>query len=547
MIAAVSPQALKGLLRGNSLAQTSAKEQAELALVDVRENGTFGDGHLLFACNIPLSRLELRFADLVPRLGTPIVLCDGGDGGGGGGLARRAAERLASCGYTDVRVLDGGLPAWKAAGYEVFSGVNVPSKAFGEFVEHEAGTPSLSPLELQALVQSGRKLVILDSRPWEEYHAMSIPGGIDVPGAELVYRVADLAPDPATLVVVNCAGRTRSIIGAQSLINAGIPNEVIALRNGTMGWHLAGLELERGQTRRAPAVSEQGLAKARAAAERVSRRFGVRTVDGLTLEQWRREAAARTLYLLDVRTPEEFEAGHLPGSRHAPGGQLVQATDTYAVTRGARIVLVDDTGVRATVTASWLIQLGWNDVYVLQDGLKDDNLLKGPHASRVLGPDTAGLPELTPHELNGALQRKEAVLVDLATSLQYKAAHIPGAWWGVRARMAQLLAQLPKLPLLVFTSPDSVLARLAALDAEAITGKPVGVLRGGTHAWRAQGLPLSAGAERMADTPDDVWLRPYDREQGVEAAMQEYLSWEVDLVEQIKRDGDARFRFFPEL
>ena len=108
----------------------------------------------------------------------------------------------------------------------------------------------------------GVRLVILDSRPYEEYHRMNIPGGIDAPGAELVYRVHDLAADPDTLVVVNCAGRTRSIIGAQSLINAGIPNKVVALKNGTMGWHLAGLELERGQTRAAAAPDGDALIKA---------------------------------------------------------------------------------------------------------------------------------------------------------------------------------------------------------------------------------------------------------------------------------------------
>ncbi len=536
MTGTVSPQALKGLLRGNP-----TEETAELALLDVRENGTFGDGHLLFAVNLPLSRLETRIADLVPRLGTPIVLCDGGDG-----LARRAAERLEAFGYSNVRELQGGVPGWRAAGFEVFTGVHVPSKAFGEFVEHEAGTPSVSPQELDALVKSGRKLVILDSRPWEEYHAMNIPGGIDVPGAELVYRVTDLAPHPETLVVVNCAGRTRSIIGAQSLINAGIPNPVVALRNGTMGWHLAGLQLERGQQRRAPAPSAQGLAKARAAAQRVSRRFGVRTVDAATLARWREEGAQRTLYVLDVRSPEEFEAGHLPGSRPAPGGQLVQATDTYVATRGARIVLTDDTGVRAILTASWLIQLGWNDVYVLKEGLAGGALATGSHAPTVPGLEACRPPEVTPHELNGALQRKEALLLDLGTSLKYKAAHIPGAWWAVRARLGEALGKAPKLPLLVLTSPDGVLARLAAPDAEAVTGKPVAVLRGGTQAWKAQGLPLAGGAEHLADTPDDVWLRPYDREQGVEAAMKEYLSWEVDLVQQIKRDGDAHFRHFPE-
>ena len=145
--------------------------------------------------------------------------------------------------------MKGGLKAWRDAGYEVFTGVNVPSKAFGEVVEHENDTPRIDAADLQKLVDAKTDLVILDSRPMPEFNNMSIPGGIDCPGAELVYRVKDFAPSPKTLVVVNCAGRTRSIIGAQSLINAGLPNKVIALKNGTMGWHLAGLKVARGETK----------------------------------------------------------------------------------------------------------------------------------------------------------------------------------------------------------------------------------------------------------------------------------------------------------
>src|SRR6185312_12580626 len=152
----------------------------------------------------------------------------------------RAASVLTQAGYTDVSILTGGIAAWEAAGFELFSGVNVPSKAFGEFVEHEKGTPSVSAEELNALMQSGADMVVLDSRPFDEFSRVSIPTGVDVPGAELVLHVHDMAPKPDTLVVVNCAGRTRSIIGAQSLINAGVPNKVVALRNGTMGWSLAG-------------------------------------------------------------------------------------------------------------------------------------------------------------------------------------------------------------------------------------------------------------------------------------------------------------------
>ena len=216
------------------------------------------------------------------------------------------------------------------------------------------------------MMKSGGKMVVLDSRPFDEYSRISIPSGINVPGAELVLRVHDIAPAPDTVIVVNCAGRTRSIIGAQSLINAGVPNKVVALRNGTMGWHLAGLTCATGKSDRAPSVSSAGLAWAKAAAENVARKFGVTRIDRATVEAWRKDDA-RTTYLFDVRDPAEYKAGHLPGAISAPGGQLVQATDIYAGVLGARIVVCDDKEARASMTASWLKQMGWKDVYVLPE------------------------------------------------------------------------------------------------------------------------------------------------------------------------------------
>ena len=173
----------------------------ELALIDVREELTFSQNHLLWARNVPLSRIELRFARLVPRLTTRIVLCDDADG-----LAKRAATVLANAGYADLSYLQGGIAAWDAAGLVLFSGVHVPSKAFGEFVEHDSGTPSISAGELNAMMRNGTDIKVLDSRPFDEYARISIPTGINVPGAELVLRVRDIVPSPGTTIVVNCAG-----------------------------------------------------------------------------------------------------------------------------------------------------------------------------------------------------------------------------------------------------------------------------------------------------------------------------------------------------
>ncbi len=512
----------------------------ELALFDVREEGVFGQSHLLFAVCLPLSHLELRVRELAPRRNVPMVLCDGGEG-----LAQRAAVKLAALGYSDISLLDGGIQGWQAAGFELFGGVNVPSKAFGEFVEHQDGTPSISADELKSMQDDGADLVVLDSRPWGEYQRMSIPAGIDMPGAELAYRVHDVASDPDTLVVVNCAGRTRSIIGAQSLINAGIPNRVVALRNGTMGWALAGNQLDHGETRRVDTLSAEGLAKAGAVAERVARRFGVITMDAAALAAWRAQSDRRTLFVLDVRNPDEFDAGHLAGSISAPGGQLVQATDRYVGVMGARLVLVDNDGVRATMTASWLIQLGWRDVAVLKDGLAGA-LETGPAATEIAAAADAEIVQIAPAELNKLCQAGDAVVVDLATSLQYRAGHVPGAWWAVRSRLADALGKLPAAKAIVFTSPDGALARFAAADTAALTETPALALSGGTESWSAAGLALTGGLENMTGETDDVQYKAYDYTSNIEAHMEEYLSWETGLVEQIERDGTARFRHFPD-
>jgi rhodanese-related sulfurtransferase len=512
--------------------KTLLADGQELALVDLREELTFSQGHLLFARSVPLSRLELKFAALVPRRGTRVVLCDDGDG-----LVAPAAAILKRAGYGNLFALDGGPAAWSAAGLELFSGVNVPSKAFGEFVEHASKTPSIAADDLDALIRAGTDMVVLDSRPFDEYRRVSIPTAVNVPGAELVLRIHDIAPSPQTLVVVNCAGRTRSIIGAQSLINAGVPNKVVALRNGTMGWTLAGHSCERGKSRQAPGVSNAGLAWAKSAAGRVARRFGVARIDRATLERWRAEGEARTLYILDVRDPAEYEAGHVAGARSAPGGQLVQATDHYVGTVGARIVLIDDAEVRAVMTASWLRQMGWQDVYVLAEAGHET----GWPVSPTLAP--APRPELRiDHAALAALTaRNGATVVDLSLSRDYLAAHIPGSHFAIRSRLGGALGKIPLRGTLVLTSEDGVLAALAAPEAAALVDRPVRYLDGGNAAWRAAGHPLTADDPRMADDAVDAWLKPYERPNDTTKAMSEYLSWEVDLLARIARDGTTNF------
>jgi rhodanese-related sulfurtransferase/predicted metal-dependent enzyme (double-stranded beta helix superfamily) len=535
----LSVQQVKALLKSGEV----------FAFFDVREEGEFStQGHPLFATPLPLSRLEPRALALLPDPHTRIVLMDGGEEGHDpqwGGRANRAAAKLSQLGYTDLAVMKGGLKAWRDAGCEVFTGVNVPSKAFGEVVEHENDTPRIDAADLQKLVDAKTDLVILDSRPMPEFNNMSIPGGIDCPGAELVYRVKDLVPNPETLVVVNCAGRTRSIIGAQSLINAGLTNKVIALKNGTMGWHLAGLKVARGETKGFGPQGPEAARFAQEAAANIANKMKVKKIDKAGLAKL--EAKGGALYRLDVRDPAEYAQGHLKGFHHAAGGQLVQATDQYVGARHATIVLHDNDGVRATMTAHWLMQMDWNDVHVLDHKPVSSELTTEAEPRFPKGFAPVAAARVGAAELHKSLAH--ALVIDLDTSLRYRDGHVPGAWFAVRARLGktipEMLAKQTGATRIVLVSPDGEIAALAGAEAEAAAGGlPVAILAGGMKGWRDAKLAIESGHTRMADPPTDVWYRPYDFKENIEAAMRQYLDWEVDLVPQVARDGDARFAVF---
>jgi rhodanese-related sulfurtransferase len=512
----------------------------EIALLDTREEDPHARSHPLFAANFPLSRIELDAYTRLPRRDVPIVLFDAGEG-----LAQRAADILTSLGYTQLALLEGGLDGWIRSGGEVFRDVNVPSKAFGEFVEAQRHTPSLSAQTVSTLLAEGDDVVVLDARRFDEYQTMNIPGSISVPGAELVLRARALAPDPKTRVIVNCAGRTRSIIGTQSLVNAGLPNPVAALRNGTIGWTLAGQTLEHGSQRRfdpQAGLDHSHLDTSRGPSRALAERAGVRRATLVEAARWAADSA-RTTYRFDVRTPAEYERAHAPGFQGAPGGQLVQETEMFAPVRGARVVLFDDDGVRANMTASWLAQMNI-EVYVVDDASAAD--LSASGAWRGAKPEPASTPHVRPDELAALLADPASgtLVIDVTSSANHVKAHIPGAHWLVRSRLSQGAEDLRALSdakRYVLTCGTNALAPFVAPEIAALTGKPVHVLEGGTTAWIAAGLPTESGDQRLASPRIDRYRRPYEGTDNAQEAMTAYLEWEYGLVAQLDRDGTHGF------
>jgi rhodanese-related sulfurtransferase len=521
----------------------------EIALIDVREHGQYGEAHPFFAVSLPYSRFELGLPALVPNPATRMVLCDGADG-----VAERAARRAEALGYANVSILAGGVEAWRDAGYTLYAGVNVPSKAFGELVEHARGTPQVTAEALASMSKAGEDMVILDGRTFAEFQRMSIPGGVSCPNGELALRVGALVPDPKTKIVVNCAGRTRSIIGAQTLIDFGVPNPVYALENGTQGWFLAGLQLDHGASRRygePSAPTEIGALRERARALAAAR--GVRFASAAEVERWLADVS-RTTYLFDVRAPEEVAAGTVPGFVQAPGGQLVQATDQWIGTRGARVVLVDDEEVRAPIAAQWLRQLG-HEAYVLEGGTAAAARLAGlrgvippviPEAetqSRLSGTSDNLLDPapMAPGELASRLCDGSVLLLDLRPSMSYRKEHIEGALWSIRPRVATAVENAAKPVVLIADEPG--IAALAALDLAEAGVREVRLLDGGHDAARTAGLPIvsSPGLPGDADCIDFLFFT-HARHEGNADAARQYLAWEIALVDQLDAQERASFR-----
>ncbi|HEX5957503.1 MAG TPA: rhodanese-like domain-containing protein [Hyphomicrobiaceae bacterium] len=517
---------------GAELLKAWLSGSTEIALIDVREHGQYGEGHPLFSVSVPYSTFEMGISTLVPNPRVRLVLCDAGDG-----VAERAAGAAEAMGYANVCVLAGGVDAWREAGYTLYAGVNVPSKAFGELVEHTRGTPRVAAQDLKAMQDAGENMVIVDGRTFAEFQRMSIPGGISCPNGELALRIGSLVPDPATRIIVNCAGRTRSIIGAQTLIDLGVPNPVYALENGTQGWFLAGLQLDHGASRRyGPAPPMASLETLRSSVRALAEGRGVAFVAAEEAARWLADST-RTTYLLDVRTPEEFAEQPVQGFVHAPGGQLVQAADQWIGVRGARIVLLDAEQVRAPMTAQWLRQQG-HEAYVLEGGIAGAGALAGRPTAAVDLPEPASV---APEELSPALGSGAVRLIDLRPSMSYRKGHISGAVWSIRPRIASAIGH-PAEPVVLIADRPGV-AALAALDLAAAGVRDVRQLAGGHEAAQAAGLPMETVPELPVDADCiDFLFFTAARHDGDAAAAHQYLAWELGLVDQLDAQERGVFR-----
>jgi rhodanese-related sulfurtransferase len=503
-----------------------------VTVLDVREHGEYNHAHIPGTTSLPRRLIEHRIGRLVPGRQTQIVVCDDT-----GIRARLAAKTLERLGYQRVAVLADGLIGWASDNRPTEWGMNVPSKDFGEKVEVQEHVPSIDARELASWIARGDDLVILDTRTPEEFSRFCIPGGRSVPNGELPYRIGEIVREhPNARVVVNCAGRTRSIIGTRALQRMGL-RDVVGLKNGTSGWVLAGLTLESGADRvELPEPSPETRAEAEAYAQRVMAEDGVRSISADEVADLLAEDTGESVYFIDMRTQAEYERGHIPGFWWFRGGQVVQRSDDAIGVKNGKVVMTCDGLARAGVTASWLRQLGYPNVYVLEGGTTawqagGRRLEVGSAEDPVLGLAEARerVRVIQPDALASLLKTPgPPSVLHVGTSREFAAGHVPGSRWLPRGWLEpRIEAQVPDWtePIVVtdLVGIDAVLAAAALLD---LGYHDVSVLDGGTRAWVAAGLELERGLSGVMDPPDDMVPAGPERSY---ADMIEYLRWEEEL------------------
>ena len=506
---------------------------APISLIDVRDPPEYNASHIIGASLIPRRMLEFELGDAVPHPDTPIVLCDEDEG-----RVHFAAATVERMGYTNVSTLSGGTNRWAFLDLPTEWGVNVPSKDFGERVEVVHHVPEIDADDLHARIERGDNLVILDTRTPEEFRRSCIPGGRSMPGGELALRITDVlddAPDDAT-VVVNCAGRTRSIIGTRVLQRMSLEREVVGLKNGTAGWMLAGHELEFGADRDVlPDVTLEGQAAAEQYARRCAEEDGVKLIGVDELDALLERSKSESVYLIDVRTDTEHEAGHIPGFRWFPGGQAVQRSDDVAVVHHAPLVFACDGVARAALTASWYRQMGHRYIYALDGGIG-----AWTSAGRGLEQVRASTEPMLLREARetvavveaGTLfDQADAPLLHVGTSQEFAAGHPPGARWAPRATLERDIEQLspdPTTPVVTICE-NGTQSLLAARTLSELGRKTVSAMSNGMIAYRDAGLPLEIGLTGVMSPPSDILT--FGPQRGY-ADMQHYLRWETALGEK---------------
>ena len=505
-------------------------DKEEVAFIDVREIGQHTNGHPFFSISIPYSLFEFNIKILVPNKQTRVILIDNNNGISD--LVYNIAHQM---GYSNISIIEGGVEEWVSAGYKLFDGINVPSKSFGELIEKYFHTPSITAKELAQKQKNNENYIVIDGRPFLEYNKMSIPKSICCPNAELFYRVSSYIKDINTEIIINCAGRTRSIIGAQTLIDFGIKNKVKALENGTQGWFLSELSLEHNKNKYLEVLPND--LEIQQLQNKVLKLTNDLNIDLINLKKAQELIIdkKKSTFIFDVTTSKTISTK--PGTiMNVPGGQLIQATDKYIGVWKATVILVDDGDlIRAGTTSFWLKKMGY-EVYILKEGLLKAQTLKFTKEidHKLIDLDFINLEDL--------VKIKKQILYDIRSSKDFCKMRIKNSIWLNRAHLYREKIKTDD-PIIIITDNLEKASLIVKDLKQKDKGAIIKVYKWNQNEITSYPSVIDVTIETLSEQNNiDFNFHTHMRHDGNKEHAKQYLEWEINLVSKMDKQELSFFK-----
>ena len=517
---------MKNLVEAKTVKNWISDDQ-ELAFIDVRETAQHTAGHPLFSISIPFSEFEINVEKLVPNKKVRIVLFDNNNG-----VSEIIYKQAKNLKYINIFILKDGVQGWIKSKFRLFDGINVPSKSFGELIEEKFNTPYITASQLSKKQKEKKDIVILDGRPFDEYNKMSIPGSICCPNAEIPYRISELIKSSDTEIIINCAGRTRSIIGTQTLIDFGIKNKVYALENGTQGWFLNNFKLDHGKTKFFDKTPKSE--KINELRENIVNLLEnkVKIIDFNQAQNLINDKNITT-YVFDVRTNSN-QKNKLSKLRNVPGGQLVQATDKYIGVLKSHVIVFDDGDlVRAGMTALWLKKMSYHCYVVNESPKKIKNLNLKLEVNFKIIP-------LNLINLENFKNLKDTHIFDIRNSFDYCKKRIKKSVWTNRFIIKKMPHYIKSMILVTNDLPKAslIVSDLQDKDPECVVQ---------VYNWNDKDIEhyldyIDSTKVELDQTFIDFNFHTHLRHQGNKEHARNYLKWETDLIKNMDEEERMFFR-----
>jgi len=318
-----------------------------VAFLDVRTRKAYVQEFAFGAVNCPLDRFSLMIADLVPDRSTLIIMI---------GANKKAISNtnliLLKKKYSNVHYIKGDYQAWKKAKLPMWAGEFTLSKAFGEWIEATGKVNNIFPNKLNRMHQQpDSQLLQIDARPKIEYEKFTLPYSKHCSGGELPAYLQKTSSKKT--IIVHCAGRTRSIIAYQTLLDFNISQKKYVLNGGTQNWVLNGLERAYQQKsdiqkHKVNITQDKTLAKTiiqKFKLPSVARIKNIKGVHGFVIQS------------------EIINNQKIPYWKNVNATTLVQNTDKFIASTSTPIYIYSDIPTSAVFSVLWLTRMGYHAIW----------------------------------------------------------------------------------------------------------------------------------------------------------------------------------------